>query len=385
MRRAGLLYALIFLSEAVFASLVPLTPHFRDEFGLTELEAGALLAGSGISMAAASIPLGVLTDRAGSREVTLAAGLVVAAATIAQGIAPGFWLLLGARIVFGVAFAAVWTAALVWITDAVDPDERARALSLATTVAGLGVMTGPGFAAVLVARVGVVTPFVVLALLAVATTVALFRLPRPEHVPRAHENVRAAVRASVRRPEVRAALAIMLLGGVAMSAINLLVPLELHANGVSTARIGLVYSASSAIFIAVSGYIARLGARAVTIAAAGAATLLLAGSLSLVVASVSTVALVTFLLIRAPISSTLFTIAYPLAGLGTRRTNAGRGSVMGLLNVVWATSTLIGPLMAGVLAQTAGVRSTYVVLIGVSLALGSAMLASDGNSNRPGA
>src|SRR5205085_12322288 len=104
------------------------------------------------------------------------------------------------------------------------------------------------------------------------------------------------------------------------------VPLQLHANGISTSGIGLAYTASSAVFIAVSGFVARLGARAVSVGVAGAVTLMLAGSMSLVVASVSTVAIVCFLPVRAPTRSTLFTIAYPLAGAGARRATVGRGA-----------------------------------------------------------
>ena len=327
-------------------------------------------------MAIASIPFGLLADRAGVRGVTLASGVVLAVSTVGQGLASDFWTLLGARILFGVAFAAVWTAGLVWITDSVAPERRAKALSLATTVAGIGVMAGPAFAAVLAQRIGIAVPFLALGGLSVATTIGLALIPRAAHVREESGPVGVAVRAAASQPELRAALAIMLLGGGAMSAVNLLIPLQLHANGISTSGIGLAYSASSAVFIAVSGYVARLGSRAVSVGVAGFVTLLLAGSMSLVVASVSTVAIVAFLLLRAPISSTLFTIAYPLAGAGARRATVGRGAVMGLLNVVWALSTVIGPLLAGGLAQTVGVRSTYVVLIGLSVALGSAMLAS---------
>ena len=39
-----------------------------------------------------------------------------------------------------------------------------------------------------------------------------------------------------------------------------------------------------------------------------------------------------------------------------------------LLNMVWATSALIGPLAAGGIAQTAGDRAAFVVLIALSLA-----------------
>ncbi|TMJ93474.1 MAG: MFS transporter [Actinobacteria bacterium] len=230
-------------------------------------------------------------------------------------------------------------------------------------------MAGPAFAAVLAQRIGIAVPFLALGGLSVATTIGLALIPRAAHVREESGPVGVAVRAAASQPELRAALAIMLLGGGAMSAVNLLIPLQLHANGISTSGIGLAYSASSAVFIAVSGYVARLGSRAVSVGVAGFVT-------SLVVASVSTVAIVAFLLLRAPISSTLFTIAYPLAGAGARRATVGRGAVMGLLNVVWALSTVIGPLLAGGLAQTVGVRSTYVVLIGLSVALGSAMLAS---------
>jgi hypothetical protein len=77
-----------------------------------------------------------------------------------------------------------------------------------------------------------------------------------------------------------------LLGGV----VNLLVPLQLHRNGVATASIGAAFGASAVLFIASSAAVAHLGERsaqsgigAVAAALAGATMILLLLSSSTVV------------------------------------------------------------------------------------------------------
>jgi SAM-dependent methyltransferase len=57
------------------------------------------------------------------------------------------------------------------------------------------------------------------------------------------------------------------------------------------------------------------------------------------------------------------TIIYPLAAAGAHRSAIGRGSVMGLVMLGWAAASTVGPLLAGGIADAAGKRAAYVVLM----------------------
>ena len=151
--------------------------------------------------------------------------------------------------------------------------------------------------------------------------------------------------------------------GLVGGGVNLLVPLQLRENAISAAQIGLLFSVASAVYTVVSAGVARLGARSATSSRGGYAALLTGISFLLVIASSSTVAAVAFVLVRAPPWSTMDTIIYPLAAAGAHRSAIGRGSVMGLVMLGWAAASTVGPLLAGGIADAAGKRAAFAVLM----------------------
>ena len=153
-----LLYAAVFVCEAMWSAIVPLVPAFALRFSLSPLQSGLLLASASVAILVVSIPAGMAGDRLGMRRVTLAAMVVLAASDAGQGLAGSFWELLAARVAFGVGFGALWTTGLAWLSEATG-DRHAQALSLTVTTAGLGGVAGPAFAGVLVQRFGLAAPF----------------------------------------------------------------------------------------------------------------------------------------------------------------------------------------------------------------------------------
>jgi SAM-dependent methyltransferase len=150
--------------------------------------------------------------------------------------------------------------------------------------------------------------------------------------------------------------------------------LQLRDNGVSAAEIGLLFSAASAVYTVVSAGVARLGARSATLRVGGYAALITGLSIFLVLTSSSTLAAVAFVLLRAPAWSTMDTIIYPLAAAGAHRSAIGRGSVMGLVMLGWAAASTLGPLLAGGIADAAGDRAAYAVMIGFCGLIGGWLL-----------
>ena len=373
-RRLLPIYALIFVAEVLLQAFVPLTPTFTEQFSLSKVEAGALLAAASLSSVVVSIPAGLLADRIGARRVTVAAALLLAISGVGQGLAGGFWLLLVSRASFGVAFGMIWTAGLAWLSDSAPPARRAGALAACMTVAGAGAVAGPTFAGVLADRFGVASPFVIAAVASAVILAVLLRIEPGHAAEHERTDLLAAARAAGRDRWILGGVAIMGFAGIVASAVNLLVPLRLGENGLSATTIGLAFSGAACVFTILSAGLARLGTRAVSAKAAGAAVLFLGAALVLPVVSMSTPALVGFVLLRTPAFAVLFTIVYPLGAAGAHRAGIGRGAVMAFLNVAWGAATLIGPLLGGALAQTVGERFTYALLMGSCLVVGAFVL-----------
>jgi MFS family permease len=376
-RSVAPIYALIYLETLVWIAIVPLAPTFADDLSLSGVEAGMILAAASLAALVVAFPLGLLADRLGARQVTIASAALFTLATFGQGLADEFWSLLLARAAFGVAFGALWGAGASWLSDSLTEERRAGALAAAATVAGLGFTTGPVLAGVLADRYDTGTPFLVVGVAAALVTAFLVVAAPAATGEVTRQRLREMLAAARRDELVLAGIAIIVLIGLVGGGINLLVPLQLRENGVSAGEIGLLFSAASAVYTVVSAVIARMGSRAATLRVGGAAALLTGVSIFLVLGSSSTLAAVAFILLRAPFWSTMDTIIYPLAAAGAHRSDLGRGSVMGLLTVGWAAASTVGPPLAGGISDVFGEQAAYALMIAACGACGLWLLRAD--------
>ncbi len=358
-----LLYMALFVGEVMWSAIVPLVPAFSNRFHLSTFEAGLLLASTSLAILLVSIPAGIVVDRIGARRLTIAAVVVMAVADLGQGLAGSFWVLVAARTLFGAGFGVLWTTGIAWLSEAVG-DREAQALSLTVTTAGLGGVAGPAFAGVLVDRFGLGAPFFISAAISAALAVGLaVESSGSGHAAPSGKPVLSVLRLAGAERRIVAALVLMTLGGLMGSNVNLLVPLQLHENGVDTASIGVAFGISAGVFLASSAVVARFGERAARLEVGAIATACAGLTFVVLIASDSTAAQVGFLQLRAPFTATMFTITFPLAVLGARAVGIGVGAVAALLNIAWALSVLVGPLVAGGLAQTAGSQASYAIVM----------------------
>jgi predicted MFS family arabinose efflux permease len=357
----------------MWGAAAPLIPEWSRQFHLSSFEAGVLLASASLTIFAVSLPASWLGDRFGSRNVTLVAVGLMVIADVGQGLASDFWLLVCARLLFGVAFGTLWTTGIAWLTY-VAPGRRERAVSLTVTVAGLGNVAGPAFAGVFVDQLGLAAPFVVAAAATAIVGLALYAWRVDEEPEPATHGETHWLLAMTRDPRILAAVVLMGLGGFVSTVINLLVPLQLADNGVSTAAVGVAFSAAAGLFILSSALVARRAERAATMGHAAVAALLIGLVLLVGIGSSSTPVQVGFLLARAPITALLFTIAFPLALVGGRAAGLSVTTVAALLNMVFAAAALLGPLAAGALDQVASDRIAYLASMALSLAVAAWML-----------
>lgn len=358
-----LVYGLILVGEFSWSAVVPLVPTFAEQLHLSQFEAGLLAGSTGLAVLAVSIPAGVLADRYGARRLTLIAAALTSLALIAHAI-PGFWPLLAARFVFGLGFGAVWTAGVAWIGELAPADQRDRVLSRPMTIAGLAFMVGPVAAGAAGESVGVRAPFVVSGAVGLAVGLLLLRVPEPGQLhrpvtPRLAETLRRAAA----EPAVMASLGLVLVASCASSAIYLLVPLQLHDDGLSARGIGAAFSAGALLFVLTSFLVTRLGARAIRMVVGGIAIGLLSAVLLLPIASATVPSMVSLLVLRSPLFAVLFGISFPLAAWGADQAGIGKGVVLGLLNGVWAIANVVGPIAGGALAELAGRSMVYLVLV----------------------
>ena len=123
---ATVIYALVLVASMAQSAVVPLLPRYAATYDLSSAQTGTLLAATGVTMLLLAAPAGMAGDRVGARRLTLAGGVLVTVSALGQALADSYPALLGWRIVFGAAFAVVWTAAPAWLAQTAPGGGEAR-------------------------------------------------------------------------------------------------------------------------------------------------------------------------------------------------------------------------------------------------------------------
>jgi DHA1 family inner membrane transport protein len=350
---------LVFCVELGQAMLTPLLPEIGRAFALGPAETGVVLSLATFATLAAAVPAGLLAERIGALRVSLAAGALIALAAAVQALAPDFPTFLAGRVLFGIGFAAIWTAG---VTLLAGPDAPRWAVGATIAAGGLAHLVGPPLSGVLSDAVGRSVPFWLLAVCATAATLLAAGASAGAPEPAPAQGLRAVARAAGRDPALRSATVLIGLVGMLTGLVPLVVPLLLDRQGFSSGEIGAVFGVGSLIWVAASALAVRAGARAVTIGVA-ATGLVLLGAASLVpVVALATPFLMAFVVLRAGIQAPLSTITYDLGALGARNAGVAIGTAMGMLNLVWAAGATAAPLVGGAVLAGAGARWVFVLL-----------------------
>jgi MFS family permease len=152
-----------------------LLPLYADSFGVTLFEAGVLLAANRLIRIVGYGTVARLYGSRGARWACLVACVGSILSTLAYGLLSGFWLLLLARLVWGLSFATLNIANQALPTSA---SEGAAARSgRARSLVAIGPMLSLVAGALLAENLGPRVVFVVLALAALAAPVFAARLP----------------------------------------------------------------------------------------------------------------------------------------------------------------------------------------------------------------
>ena len=131
-----------FVDMIGFALIVPLLPFYATRFGADAFVVGLLMAAFAFGQMITAPLWGRLSDRIGRKPVLILAQAVSVVAFVTFGLAETVWLLFVCRILQGVGGGSLG-AVSAYVSDAVGPEERAKALGWITACTSAGVMVGP--------------------------------------------------------------------------------------------------------------------------------------------------------------------------------------------------------------------------------------------------
>ncbi|MFJ6636251.1 MFS transporter [Streptomyces sp. NPDC091376] len=117
--------------------VAPLLPHIAASFGVSAAGAGLLVTAFSIAYVVASPVAGWVCDRWDRATVLVVALVLFSVANVGTALAPGFGVLLAARVVAGVAAAATGPTVYALVSTRARPRARAQVLA----VVGSGLLT----------------------------------------------------------------------------------------------------------------------------------------------------------------------------------------------------------------------------------------------------
>lgn len=351
----------LFTDTLLYALLPPILPRYAEAFGLSQLELGGLFGSYAAALLVSTFPLGTLVDRVGRRGPFLWGLLGLAATTLLFAFSQTYVLLVGARILQGVAAAATWVAGMALLADHFPPDQRGRAMSTVFASANVGLLLGPYLSGWMVKAWGPPAPF--LAATALVGVDALARiLLLPGDIPVRGEPT--GYLGLLRNRTVRVFSGVMALGASLGAVLEAILPLHMDRRlGMDSVAIGSAFTLSAVASTLVSPLVGRwVDARGPLppLRLGLTLTLLL---LPLVAVLPSRGILYGLMFILGGACSLLMSPCGPaLASTGERLGGSNFGAMFSLLNIAFALGMMAGPILGSALAQAFGLTAALTVL-----------------------
>jgi MFS family permease len=354
--------ASIFLETLFYSVLSPLLPGLEAELGLSTSQAGLLVAVYPLGLMLAVLPAALCSTRVGVRPTMIAGLVVLAAASVAFGLADSLAALMATRFLQGVGGAAAFAGALVWLIEATPRQRRGETIGVAMSASAAGEVAGPVLGGI-AAGVGRAATFTATAVVAVILVLVSLRFPAPAPGDQRRLPIRAALGSSA----VRSAMLLGAVPGFLIGVVAVLAPLQLDRLGGGAGLIAVTFGVAAAAGVLVQPLMGRWSDRQ------GRMRPIRIGLLATVVLVLPIAWAQDRWLAAVLVAAALVTAGAfwgpAMALLSDVCDHAGVGQVLAIAIVQLAgTSGLIaGAAAAGATAGAVGQRATYVALAGVLL------------------
>jgi MFS family permease len=343
------LCGLVLAADAVLlGAFTPLVPHYKEEFGLSNAEAGLMVAAFPAGAAFTALPSGLLPGAIGAKATLLVGLGLLAAASLWFGLLSTPWELALTRALQGVGSTIAWIGTFTWLVSREPADRRGELIGRAYSMAMLGSLIGPSLA-IAVISAGAGPTFATVAAGLGGLLLAFARIP---DVGTRLQRSGVRHRTLLRNASVMIGAILLALQSVMLGALSVLAPLRLADLGLSTSTIALVYVATAALVIVVNPlagrWADRIGHRRpvvyILVASAAAVTVLAWMDTAWGFAAALVAAEVALFGLSAP-ASALVTDAVEASSLGV-------GMAWAVILLAWAPPNMLGALAGGGLRET---------------------------------
>lgn len=364
------LYLAVFVAVLGFSVVAPIFPHYALSLGASYTMLGFIVSIYGATQLLTQVPIGRLSDRIGRKRILLLGLATFTFMPLLYIYASSAYLLLLIRALGGVGASAVWPLAMALIVEQTRADGRGAALGWYNASFYSALAFGPLFGGVLYDHFGMNAPFYFWALLGtMAVVIVHLRVKEPEKIEMGvlPERGKARLIDQGYLLTFLACCSVVLWVGVVGGFNYTMLPDYAAGLGLSATDVGLIYMAyggGTALSNIYFGHQADRGRRK---------ALIFAGCLSGASA---------FALLPRAFGLPEVALLFAAMGLGLGAGNPAaasliadttcatrRGEIFGIFNTARMSGVVVGPLIAGLTADTYGVSCTVSAFAAIAIAV----------------
>lgn len=373
-REVGGLCVIVFIADIVSGILSPTFSLFAQGLGISLGLLGLIMTVAGLSQLLFSLPIGILSDRAGRRRIVILGLSAFAAMMLIDAVARGPALLAFGQIFDGIAVVGSFSIAAAHLGDISEPGHRAVAFGAMTTAMGGGYAIGPLLGSQLSQHFGTRVAYLVGAGLAIAGALLVPKLLHDRRAPAPGQRIRKhklldGLQVVIHQHDVLVAAFGSLLMNVSFAgAVITFFPIYGDSLHWAEATIGSLF-AVRALVSTIGRFPNGIIARKIGIRTVMSAALAIEAGAMFGIGSARGIGWLTLLLALEGVAFGAYLVSGQ-AYVAERTTIEVRGAAVGLYSTTGSVGGTAGPLILGIVAQTFGVATVFTVT-GWLLAIGA--------------
>jgi len=365
------LCAMIFTADVYSGITFPTFSLYAQSLGASLALIGALSGVAGLTRIFSAVPVGMISDSKGRKNVLSAGMLLSALSAFLYTVAPNPYFLFPIRVLGSLAGVSVFFIGVAYLGDIVAKQERGLAIGLYTTCMGLGFAVGPFIGGRVAEAYGYrasyqVATFFALLGFAIARLGLVKKPPDRGGVTHLSDvSLYRKLNLMVREPDLLAASLANLLTSVVFGAIMSFFPLYVASLSVGDAAIGSMFAVR-----ALCSASARLPTGLLTTRFSNRIIMLISLALMMVVAFAISC-------ITVPVALGIFLagegVAYGVfltsgqAFVTERSTESDRGTALGVYSTAGSLGSAVAPFILGFIADLWGLAAVFGVTGGLVL------------------
>ena len=367
-RIMGILTVGLFIVFMAVLSLIPMLPEVSDELGVSKPLMGIIMGSFMVFMAIPQVPIGVLSDRYGRRLFVTAGILVFSFGLLIFGTANSGIQLLVARSISGLGVAMFFPTAYTIVNDIYTIRERGKGLGIISMAVGLGTVGGYILGGVVGGYFGWRSVFLSMSvaslLLAVSTLIWLTETsPHSRDVDFGVRKLLLATLLMFKDKNLLLAGLVSMLCGISVIGASYILPF--FATGiVSPIQMGFIfipYAVTSSFGAFLTGFLSdRVGRKPplIVMILLGGGALLLMSHVTLTPLAIA----INFGFVGLCLGPVVTLSTAILADQVMKKDVRTLGTAIGAFNMIRWLGAATGPVIAGLILEFAGARTSFFVL-----------------------